>query len=322
MSKDLVLVVKDGQTECFARTYRTDRFEVVDDVFRGQNVEHVAEDGVKYANILSAVTGIVAALADYDKADRICIIDGTIRGSTVDLVGKDEMPVRPHGIQSNVHELTAETHQVLDDLMSPEERFARYMLPGMSHCLEPARTLVGWALETPEALKRAERIRFLDQLIIGSLVKAYQGDAEEPGVSASYLGCHTGLKNMQGDELLQFSELAHKIHDLIEKRTGAKLLGGLLPERIYTPDDFVCFEVNSPTRKLTGLRDGTLVLPFKHDTTGEEVAVSAVARRHFDPDRTFVSATWGSWFMDRVVPGAGAEVRPIDPKLRGRGIMG
>ncbi|MDP6380277.1 MAG: hypothetical protein QF662_02930, partial [Phycisphaerae bacterium] len=296
----------------------------VDDVFRGRNIEHVAKDGVKYANILSAVNGMIAALAGYDKAGRVCIIDGTIRGSTVDLVGEDEMPLRSHGIQSNVHELTRATHEALDDLMSPEERFAEYMLPGMNHCLEPARTLIGWALETPEILKRARRIRFLDQLMVGPLVKNYQGAADEPGVSASYLGCHTGLKTMRGSDadLLRFSELARRIHDFIQKRTGAKLIGSLLPERIYTPDDFVAFEVAPEIAAFTGLRPGTPLLAFKHDTTGEEVAVGAVARQHFPPSQTFVSATWGSWFMDRVVPGSGAEVSPIDPQLRGRGIMG
>ena len=65
----------------------------------------------------------------------------------------------------------------------------------------------------------------------------------------------------------------------------------------------------------------TIVNSFLHDTSAEKAIMDILAAQKFGEDVTYMATILGSWFMDRISPGAG-QVATIDDSLFGHGILG
>jgi len=323
MDIEKVLIMKDGQGSSYARVLPLDHFDQGVEIYNGPNTEYVGKDERKHANIAANVHGMVSALKRYEDVRDIVVSAGTVRGATFDMVDEHEMP-GPYDAQTNVHEMGREVYEAVDAMMPPEKRFVEYGLPNIAGSLEPFRSIAGWAIEQPELLKQARRIRGLDQLFIGPMVGDYQGMPDEPGISAGYAGCHGGLKRMRGfsEELLEFSELAWMLHDLVRERTGRTLIGDLIPQRIYTPTEYVHFSPDKTITDYTGLRTDTNMLPLDHDTTSEVDPIRALADLEFSPEQTVVVEILGSWYMFRVASGCDSTAEPFEMSVFGKGFMG
>lgn len=318
-------IVNAGQSTFYVQLYPADSFGEPITVYSGgyKDTDPNETGGVTYSNFAELMEAGKDALRKHELAPRVIGVTGIAPGAFAGMVDENEH-VLGGRIQSNVTPWKPETQAILDDEIMPlKKRFERYGTFDIGS-LAVAGQLLAWGVENPELLREAKRIRFLDQLLIGPWVENYQGRANEPAVAASSAGCHGGLLGLgHPDAMMQFSDMAMRINDYVERTTGVKLIGedALVRPRIYTPRDRdVFFPIDA---KYTGLRDSTIALPFMHDTTEEQGPVDTFLRGQgiVKPDLTYVYSPWATWFMTRVVLGEGQRPEALDSRLLGKGVL-
>lgn len=287
--KNLALVINDGGTNFRCCIYELATLNLMEyqsfpsSIFKGK-------DGLFYNDIPLMIRKLIKFLKNSEFKKNIKFIIPVVRGSTVDILDENYELVREkNGIQSYVNEFPEIVNKTFDKISPPSERYF-YAGSDMKGGLIPARTIIFWALERKNFLKKAKTICFLPELIGSFFIDK---KISEINPEYTYLACHTTLFDF---EKKNYSKIARKIDRFIYQKIKRKLIGDLLPEKISFSFEAVGY-ISPEVSRSTGISPDTVVLHGIHDSTSADILIINLSCG----EREIVHFQGGSFGMARYI---------------------
>jgi hypothetical protein len=274
-----------------------------------------SSDGRLWFDWPDIIDQFLAEIRAFERADEIEALVPISRGAVIGLIDKagrmlpsevdDYAGAKKRGGVVAYFSMTdPSTDELINAMASPAERYEMYGVPpNFVGYAVPGWGIADIVMLHPAEVAAAGGVAFGPELL-ARLACGEAPPADRAGLEVTYLMCHTGLYKDAA-----WSPLAVDIDQLVQEKTGRKLLGDLFPAAPGRSSEI--FAYSEPGGGPDGRPLRFAVLKGGHDSTFGDIPVVAAGRSAFS-GRDFVTFQAGSWGMARLVTAAERAELPAD----------